>query len=109
MTTTELKIAELHPDQIEAYERLHREIPEANLLGLLEGGYRTVRIHRIGTLLVMRVEHDEARRCRPSAQAEAAALEWKHLTERMFARLWADATEVFRFDAHDFEGTLERD
>jgi L-rhamnose mutarotase len=107
MKTKALKIAELHVEHTETYERLHREIPHENLLGLLEGGYKMVRIHRHGTLLVMLVEHDEAAQQVSGPAVEAAALEWKHLTEPLFAKPWTDASLIFDFDASTFERTLE--
>jgi L-rhamnose mutarotase len=106
MKTTFLKIATLHADQIETYQRLHDQIPFENRLGLLEGGYLKVRIFRFETTVVMQVEMDDTNAQTPSLAAIQGAAVWKDLTDPLFAVPWTDLTQVFEFDAAAFKGTL---
>jgi L-rhamnose mutarotase len=105
MKSTFLKIATLHADQIEHYQRLHDQIPFENRLGLFEGGYVNVSIFLFKNTLVMQGEIDDSMVQTPSLAAIQAAATWKEQTDPLFATPWADLTQIFEFDAAVFKGT----
>ena len=103
----QLRVAELHPEQIERYEQLHREIPRANLEGIYRAGVGKMQIFRHGNLLVMYTEENEASVQPPTPETEAAGQRWRTLTEPLFSQPWADVPLIFALDSESFEGRLE--
>ena len=85
------------------YEQLHAEIPAQNLRHMREGGYRSFRIFRYGTTLVMIIEFDQTLVVPDRVVDEAAEADWHQKTSECFATPWVDALEVFRF-VHDTAG-----
>ncbi|MFC5406345.1 L-rhamnose mutarotase [Cohnella soli] len=52
----EVKVAQLHPERVERYEQLHRDIPEVKERHMRETGIVSLRIFREGLTLFMIVE-----------------------------------------------------
>jgi L-rhamnose mutarotase len=96
---TILQIAQLKPEMIEHYEKLHREIPTLNLRHMREGGYQSLQIYRAGTTLVMVLHHDEQVDIGALSEFSEAAIQWQERTNPCFAKLWQEAKEIFTFIA----------
>lgn len=95
MKRTEIKIAKLHLDQIEEYEQLHRNIPEAIEKHLREMGVTSLRIYREGANLVMIVDKDSETEKKDRMIHEAIVSEWNRLTGNCFVEFWKDVNEIY--------------
>lgn len=93
----EIKVAKLHPDKIERYEQLHRDIPAGNVKHMQEGGMISLRIFREGLTLFMIVEKDPTLELPDRVIDQALGEEWHRVTGECFAEFWRDATEIYRF------------
>jgi len=90
-----VKMAILHPDSVQRYQDLHDALPEANRRNMLEGGYRSLTIHRIGLTLVMTLEIDESAALPNRVVDLDAEQRWHDLTAPCFAQPWQDLTLIY--------------
>ena len=94
---TEIKVAHLHPHQVQRYEQLHRNIPAGNEKHMRESGIVSLRIFREGLTLFMIVESD------PSLALPGWVIDrqleeaWHRLTGECFSKTWRDASEIYKF------------
>src|SRR4051794_20390148 len=101
MITRKLRVATLHPDKIEEYERLHNEIPEQNKKHIRESGYKRLQIFRQGTQLMMYLEWDTSAVILNRQIDEEAEEQWMRLTESCFAKMWEEVPIIFNFFVAD--------
>lgn len=94
---TIVKIAKLHPDKVEFYQKLHDEIPELNKKHMQEAGIVSLRIFREGLTLFMIVESDPALAVQGRYIDQAAEARWHELTGECFSQIWEDADEIYTF------------
>ncbi|MGZ9583203.1 L-rhamnose mutarotase [Paenibacillus marinisediminis] len=93
---TEVRVAQLHPDQVERYEQLHREIPAGNEKHMREAGIVSLRIFREGLVLFMIVESDSSLALPDRIVDQRLEEEWHRLTGECFSKTWQVASEVYR-------------
>lgn len=90
---TEIKIAKLHPDQIEQYEQLHTNMP-AEMDQVLRERFTLIRLFRVGTDLVMIQDIDPGLEKKDRTFDEAIVSEWNRLVGN-----WRDVTEIYTLTA----------
>ncbi|WP_152392008.1 L-rhamnose mutarotase [Paenibacillus guangzhouensis] len=93
---TEIKVAHLHPDQVQRYEQLHRDIPAGNERHMREAGIVSLRIFREGLTLFMIVESDPSLALPDRVIDHALEEEWHLLTGKCFSKVWRDASEIYQ-------------
>ncbi|MCC3375926.1 L-rhamnose mutarotase [Cohnella sp. REN36] len=98
---TQVKVAFLHPDQVERYEQLHRDIPAGNEKHMREAGIVSLRIYREGLTLFMIVESDPSLALSDRLVDERLEEEWHRLTGECFSKIWQDASEIYRLHRND--------
>jgi L-rhamnose mutarotase len=102
------QVIRLRPDAIEAYERIHRDVPEA-VLARLRGSHMTnYSIFRFGTLLIAYLEYvgDDLEADLAAVAADPATQAWWRITEplqdpvpeRASDEWWHEIPEVFHLD-----------
>lgn len=101
---TEIKVAHLHPDQVERYEQLHRDIPAGIEKHIREAGTVSLRIFREGLTLYMIIESDPSLLIPDRVIDNMLEEEWHRLTGECFSKTWQDASEVYRFHNEDSKG-----
>ncbi|MFC5404066.1 L-rhamnose mutarotase [Cohnella soli] len=94
----QVKVARLHPDQVERYEQLHRDIPADNEKHMREAGIASLRIFREGLTLFMIVESDPSLVVPDRVVDLQLEEEWHRLTGECFASFWQDAVGVYRLE-----------
>ena len=94
----EVKVAQLHPEQVERYEQLHRDIPAANEKHMREAGIVSLRIFREGLTLFMIVESDPSQAIPDRVVDQQLEEAWHRQTGECFSQIWQDAVEVYRLD-----------
>jgi len=95
MKTKRIMLATLHPESIQRYQDLHDALPAANRRNMLEGGYQSLTIHRLGLTLVMILEIDEGRALPNRGVDLDAEQRWHDLTAPCFAVPWQDMTLIY--------------
>jgi len=98
---TEIKVAHLHPDQVERYEQLHRDIPAGNEQHMREAGIISLRIFREGLTLFMVVESDPSLALPDRVIDHELEEEWHRLTGECFSYIWWDASEIYKLHRED--------
>ena len=93
---TEIKVAHLHPDQVERYEQLHRDIPAGNEQHMREAGIVSLRIFREGLTLFMIVESDSSLALPDRVIDHQLEEEWHRLTGECFSKTWQDTSEIYQ-------------
>lgn len=93
---SEIKVAHLHPDQVERYEQLHRDIPAGNEQHMQEAGIVSLRIFREGLTLFMIVESDSSLALPDRVIDHQLEEEWHRLTGECFSKTWQDASEIYQ-------------
>ncbi|MCD9023512.1 L-rhamnose mutarotase [Cohnella silvisoli] len=101
---TEIKVAHLHPDQVERYEQLHRDIPAMNEKHMREAGIVSLRIFREGLTLFMIVESDPSQALPERVIDHHLEEEWHRLTGVCFSEIWQDACEIYRLQGGNLIG-----
>ncbi|MBP1993188.1 L-rhamnose mutarotase [Paenibacillus eucommiae] len=99
-----LRVAVLHPDKIEEYERLHNEIPEQIERHMKEAGCKKLHIFRQGTHLWMYVELDESEAVAGRIVDEEMEREWHALTGDCFVNMWQEVPMVYSFISEQQSG-----
>ncbi|QGQ94568.1 L-rhamnose mutarotase [Paenibacillus psychroresistens] len=104
MITMKLRVATLHPDKIDEYERLHNEIPEMNIKHIREAGYAKLQIFRQGLQLMMYLEWDSTTEIPDRFVDEEVEAAWHRLTEPCFSRTWEEVPMIFSLDQPRING-----
>jgi len=93
----EVRIAKLHENKIDEYERLHREMPEAIKRNMMQAGISDLRIYRDGVWLLMIVKREERPIASDGEIDETTEREWQKETGECFAGFWREAGLVYEY------------
>lgn len=90
-----VRVATLRPDRVEAYERLHRELPARAIELMREDGFDLLDIHRVGLTLIMLLRAPPGPLAARTPEDVGFETRQQMLTDECFASPWRDSLPMF--------------